>query len=141
MQSQSSNLPGRTADDPQDTSGSDATRSTPHEPGEDNPTGASMRRALDDADEIGRRTADAAQGYFQEAKGKASAAAQAGKAYAENAVNAAGKKIDDMKDQAAALQQRSMQFVADEPLKAVACAAAAGGVLTALLMSWSRARR
>lgn len=100
-----------------------------------------MRRALDDADEIGRRTADAAQGYFQEAKGKANAAAQAGKAYAENAVNAAGKKIDDMKDQAAALKQRGMQFVADEPLKAVACAAAAGGVLTAVLMSLRRSRR
>jgi len=149
MQSQSSNLPAGIADSAQTTSGSDAPPSNVPEPGDsggltsssDGATTASMRRALDDADEVGRRTADATLGYLQEAKIKASAAAQAGKTYAESAVNAAGRKIDDMKDQAAELRQRGMQFVADEPLKAVACAAAAGGVLTAVLMSWMRGRR
>ena len=100
-----------------------------------------VRRATEDADSMGRKAADAAQGYLQDAQAKASAAAQAGKAYAKDAVNAAGKKIDSMKGQAADLKQRGMQFASDEPMKAVAYAAAGSAVLTAILISLMRGRR
>ena len=84
---------------------------------------------------------DANQGYLQEAKAKVSVAAQTGKAYAQDAVNAAGKKIDGMNDQAADLKQRGVQFAADEPMKAVAYAAAGSAVLTAVLLTLMRGRR
>ncbi|MBT2326174.1 hypothetical protein J7E62_27990 [Variovorax paradoxus] len=88
-----------------------------------------------------RRAADATQGYLQDAKANASAATQTGKTFAQDVVNAAGKKIDSMKGQAADLKQRSMQFAADEPMKAVAYAAAGSAVLTAVLLSLMRGRR
>jgi len=100
-----------------------------------------VRRATEDADSMGRKASDAAQGYLQDAQAKASAAAQAGKTYAKDAVNAAGKKIDSMKGQAADLKQRGMQFASDEPMKAVAYAAAGSAVLTAVLLSLMRGRR
>ena len=106
--------------------------------------GESMRRAGEDADDFGRKAANAAnaaEGYLQDAKTRAADAAQKGKAYAQEAVNAAGKKIDGMKDQAASLKQRGIQFAADEPLKAVAYATAGGAVLTALLLSFMRGSR
>jgi hypothetical protein len=66
---------------------------------------------------------------------------QAGKAYAQDAVNAAGKKIESMQGQAADLKQRSVQFAADEPMRAVVYAAAGSAVLTAVLLLWMRGRR
>jgi len=107
----------------------------------DDATGASMRRALEDADDVGRRTSDPKLSYLQDAKSQVSAAAHAGKVYAQDAVNAAGKKIEDMKGQAAELKQRGMQFAAEEPMKTVAFAAAAGALLTAVLLSSMRSRR
>lgn len=107
----------------------------------DRAAGASMRRALDDADEVGRMTADAEPHHQEKPESKAAAALKAGKSYAESAVNSAGRKMEDVKYQAAELKQRGMQYVAHEPWKAAACAAAAGGVLTAMLMSWVRGRR
>ncbi|GAA4357009.1 hypothetical protein GCM10023165_50500 [Variovorax defluvii] len=103
--------------------------------------GASMQRAMDDVDQVGRLTTDAGPGASRNPESRAGAAVQAGKAYAKSAVNSAGKKMEDVKTHAAELKQRGMQFVADEPWKAAACAAAAGGVLTAALMSWMRGRR
>jgi hypothetical protein len=102
---------------------------------------ASMRGAREEADSFGRRAADATSGYLQDAKAKASATVQAGKEYAQDAVNAAGKKIDSVKGQAAEMKQRGMQFAADEPMKAVVYAAAGSAVLTALLLTWMRGRR
>jgi len=102
---------------------------------------ASMRGAREEADSFGRRAADATSGYLQDAKAKASATVQAGKEYAQDAVNAAGKKIDSVKGQAAEMKQRGMQFAADEPMKAVVYAAAGSAVLTALLVTWMRGRR
>lgn len=102
---------------------------------------ASMRGAREEADSFGRKAADATSGYLQDAKAKASATVQAGKEYAQDAVNAAGKKIDSVKGQAAEIKQRGMQFAADEPVKAVVYAAAGSAVLTALLLTWMRGRR
>lgn len=109
-----------------------------HQPGDDS---VAMRNAREDADSFGRKAADATQGYLQDAKAKASATVQAGKDYAKDAVNAAGKKIDSVKDQAAELRQRGMQFAADEPMKAVAYAAAGSAIVTAVLLTLMRGRR
>ncbi len=103
--------------------------------------GASMRKATEDADSFGRSAADATQGYLQDVKAKASSTVEAGKSYAQDAVNAAGKKIDSMKGQAADLKQRGTQFATDEPMKAVAYAAAGSAVVTAVLMTLMRRRR
>ena len=147
MQSQSSDLRG-TPDSEKNVSGFDDPPSNTPAAGDldgpsspDGATGASMQRALADADEVGRLTDDATPRDLEEPESKASAAAPAGKTYAESAVNSAGKKMEDVKHHAAELKRRGMQFVANEPLKAAACAAAAGGVLTAVLMSWMRGRR
>ena len=147
MESNSSN-PRTEPADAQDTGGSsNSAWSAARDPGQSAQTGqtsdragAVVRRDTEDADNLGHR-ADAAQCYLQDAKAKVGAVAQTGKAYAQDAVNAAGKKIDDMKGQAADLKQRGMQFAADEPMKAVACAAAGSAVLTAVLLSLMRGRR
>ena len=100
-----------------------------------------MRRAGEDADNFARDAADTAQGILRDAKSKVDAAAQTGKAYAQDAVNAASKKIDGMKGQAADLKQRGIQLGADEPMKALAYVAAGSAVLTAVLLTWMRGRR
>ena len=116
----------------------------PGQTGRDSQTGkddASIRSAREDADSFGRKAADATQGYLQDAKAKASATVQAGKEYAQDAISATGQKIDRVKSQATDLKQRGMQFAADEPMKAVAYAAAGGAALTAVLMTLIRGRR
>ena len=99
-----------------------------------------MRGARKGADSFGRKATDTAQSYLQDARTTASATVQAGKEYAQDAVNAAGKKIDSVKDGATNLKQRGVQFAADEPMKAVAYAAAGSAVLTAVLLIWMRGR-
>ncbi len=149
MESNSSNSLTETVGVHDNSSGSsDSAWSDTREPGRPNQTsqtsdgvGASMRRAAEDADNLGRTSLDATQGYLQDVKAKVGAAAQTGKTYAQDAVNAAGKKLDGMKDQAADLKQRGMQFAADEPMKAVAYAAAGSAVLTAVLLALMRGRR
>ena len=100
----------------------------------------SMHKGMQDGSP-GRTAAGAAQGYLHDAKTRASAEAEPGKAYAQAAVNAAGKKIHDVKGKAADLKERGMQFAAEEPMKAVAYAAAGSAVVTALLMTLVRGRR
>lgn len=102
---------------------------------------ASLRSSVGAAKDIGRDAIDSARGYAQDAKETAKHAAESGRAYAKDAVNAAGKKIDDLKDQAAQLKAKGAQFVADDPMKAVAYAAAGSAVLTAVLLSLMRGRR
>ena len=102
---------------------------------------ASMRLAGEDADDVGRKTADSAEGYLNDFQAKAADVAQQGKAYAKDAVNAAGNKVETMKTQAADLKKRGIQLAAADPMKAVAYAAAGSAVLTALLISFTRGRR
>ncbi|MDM0049703.1 hypothetical protein [Variovorax sp. J22R115] len=150
MESNSLSPPTDTGDARESTEGSsNAAWSDTREagqPSQGGPTGggaddASMRKAREDADTFGRKAADATQDSLQQVQAKADGVVQAGKAYAQDAVNAAGKKIDSMKGQAADLKQRSLQFAAHEPMKAVAYAAAGSAVLTAVLLSWMRGRR
>ncbi|RZL48823.1 MAG: hypothetical protein EOP71_03655 [Variovorax sp.] len=71
-----------------------------------------------------------------DAKDIASDAADSTRTYAANAVNAAGKKITDLKHKAADLQSASVQYVGDEPVKSVLIAAAGGALLTALFIKF-----
>jgi hypothetical protein len=100
----------------------------------DEEDGASMRQAMD-ADSVGRESADTTP---IDLRAVVTGVLQAGKAYAQDAVNAAGQKIDSLKDQAGELRQRGSQFAAEEPMKAMAYAAAGGAALAALLLSLRR---
>ncbi|MDM0109232.1 hypothetical protein QTH97_30135 [Variovorax sp. J22R24] len=91
--------------DAQEISGrwSDSAWSEPREPGQHSQTsqtgdgtGASIRRATEDADSFGRKATDSTEGYLHIAKTEARAAAQTGKSYVRDAVNAAGNKIVGM---------------------------------------------
>lgn len=103
--------------------------------------GASMRRSMDAADAVGRNAANAAQGCLQDAEDKAGSVADSAKTYARNAVDAAGQKIQGMKEQAADLRAKGQRYVMDEPIKAIICAAAGGALVTALLIALSAPRR
>ncbi|MDM0078625.1 hypothetical protein QTH90_29755 [Variovorax sp. J2P1-59] len=129
METTSTNLQAEGAEARKD-GGTDAGRSPMDSNSFDTQSGSTFRTAP-----------DATQDYLQDAKSKASAAVETGKAYAQAAVNAAGKKIDDVKGQAADLKQRGVEYAAQEPMKAVAIAAAGSAVVTALLMTLMRARR
>lgn len=63
-----------------------------------------------------------------------------GKEYAQNAVNAAGKKLTAAKEQMGKAAEQGTQYVAEQPGRAVAIAAAGGVILGALLMSAMRGR-
>lgn len=103
--------------------------------------GASMRRSMDAADAVGRNAANAAQGCLQDAEDSAGSVADSAKTYARNAVDAAGQKIQGMKEQAADLRAKGQRYVMDEPIKAIICAAAGGALVTALLIALSAPRR
>jgi ElaB/YqjD/DUF883 family membrane-anchored ribosome-binding protein len=96
-------------------------------------------------------TSGSAQPINQTAEEKANAAELArqaarqvidsGKEYAQNAVNAAGKKLTAAKEQMGRAAEQGTHYVAEQPGRAVAIAAAGGVILGALLMSAMRSRR
>ncbi|VTU23884.1 hypothetical protein H6CHR_02081 [Variovorax sp. PBL-H6] len=64
-----------------------------------------------------------------------------GKEYAQNAVNAAGKKLTSAKEQMGKAAEQGTQYMSEQPGRAVAIAAAGGAILGALLVSAMRSRR
>jgi ElaB/YqjD/DUF883 family membrane-anchored ribosome-binding protein len=64
-----------------------------------------------------------------------------GKEYAQNAVNAAGKRLSAAKEQMGRAADQGTQYVSQQPGRAVAIAAAGGAILGALLVSAMRSRR
>ena len=89
-----------------------------------------------DAVAAGVELLDTAKGLAADAKDIASDAAETTRTYASGAVNAAGKKITDLKHKAADLQDASVRYVGDEPVKSVLIAAAGGALLTALFIKF-----
>lgn len=95
-------------------------------------------------------TSGSAQPINQTAQEKANAAELArqaarqvidsGKEYAQNAVNAAGQKLTAAKEQMGRAAEQGTHYVAEQPGRAVAIAAAGGVILGALLMSAMRGR-
>jgi len=96
----------------------------------------SLRPSIEDAKATGREAVDTAKGLVEDVKDVASDAADTTRGYASGAVNAAGKKITDLKHKAADLQSASVQYVGDEPVKSVLIAAAGGALLTALFIKF-----
>jgi ElaB/YqjD/DUF883 family membrane-anchored ribosome-binding protein len=64
-----------------------------------------------------------------------------GKEYAQNAVNAAGKRLSAAKEQVGRVADQGTQYVSEQPGRAVAIAAAGGAILGALLVTAMRSRR
>jgi ElaB/YqjD/DUF883 family membrane-anchored ribosome-binding protein len=75
------------------------------------------------------------------AKRAASQAVDSGKEYAQNAINAAGKKLTAAKEQMGRAAEQGNRYVSEQPARAVAIAAAGGAILGALLMTAMRSRR
>ena len=75
------------------------------------------------------------------AKRAASQAVDSGKEYAQNAINAAGKRLTSAKEQMGRAAGQGTQYVSEQPARAVAIAAAGGAILGALLMTAMRSRR
>jgi hypothetical protein len=92
------------------------------------------------AEETGQieRDAAAARETAADAKDVASGAANAGRAYARDAVNSAGKKIDHWKGQFDSATEYCSKFIADEPVRAVWMAAIASSLLTAFVVTSMR---
>ncbi|AMM25990.1 hypothetical protein AX767_17740 [Variovorax sp. PAMC 28711] len=62
-------------------------------------------------------------------------AADTGRAYAKDAVNATGKKIDSVKSQLSQTTDALTKAIHDEPVKAVLITAVVSSVLTALVIA------
>ena len=101
----------------------------------------SIRPSIEDAQATGREGLDTLRGIAGDARDIAGDAAATGRAYAKDAVNAAGKKLHDAEGRVQRARDACTQFIADEPVKASLIAAASGAVLTTLLMSALRGRR
>jgi ElaB/YqjD/DUF883 family membrane-anchored ribosome-binding protein len=87
---------------------------------------------------LGHDAASAARSYVRDARQTGKDAIETGRAYAKDAVNAAGKKVADIKDQLSTARKQSEQYIMDQPVRATLIAAAGGAVLTALLVSFMR---
>lgn len=98
----------------------------------------SLQDSADDARVLGQDAASAARSYARDARQTGKDAIETGRAYAQGAVNAAGKKVADIKDQLLTARKQSEQYIMDQPVRATLIAAAGGAVLTALLVSFMR---
>ncbi|MEJ8827166.1 hypothetical protein WKW80_35150 [Variovorax humicola] len=80
-----------------------------------------------------RKTAEAAANTVEGAKRTARAAVDTGRAYAKDAVDAAGKAIGKAKTRANRLTSQTSEYVVGQPMRAVGIAAAAGFLLAVVL--------
>lgn len=85
--------------------------------------------------------ADAARGIASDAQDVAADAVDTGKAYAENAVNQAGKKIVSFEERAAQWHASCTKRISADPVKSVLLAAAGGALLAGLLLAFDRSDR
>ncbi|MBT2323655.1 hypothetical protein J7E62_15000 [Variovorax paradoxus] len=68
-------------------------------------------------------------------------AIDSGKGYAQNAINATGRKLTAATEQMGRAAEQGTRYVSEQPARAVAIAAAGGAILGALLMAATRSRR
>lgn len=94
-----------------------------------------------DAKQAVADAAGTAKGYAQEAKETAKTVLNAGRAYSQNAVDAAGDKLGELKGKMAQAKEKGTRYVVDQPMQSVLIAAAGGAMLTALFLSAMRATR
>ncbi|MDM0042003.1 hypothetical protein QTH89_01000 [Variovorax sp. J22G21] len=98
---------------------------------------ATANEAIDSA----RNFAQASKGIAADAVSSLRGSAQDARQVGQDVVDAAGRKIDDIKAQVDSARRQGEQYVADQPVRAALMAAAGGAVLTALLISWMRGGR
>lgn len=103
--------------------------------------------ALDTADTIKSAAADVAGQARQSASQVASQVQQAGaktveatRAYARDAVDSAGRKVDDVKSQLETARATATQYINEDPVRAVTIAAIGSAILTAVLLGLTRRR-
>ncbi|MBT2325163.1 hypothetical protein J7E62_22795 [Variovorax paradoxus] len=108
-------------------------------------------RFTEDAETMGGEALLAAQGYAQGSgrtgsdaaasiRADAEEAADTGRTYAKDAVNATGRKLRDFRGRLDDAKASCARYVADQPVRSTLVAAAAGALLTTLLLSLVRGR-
>ena len=98
----------------------------------------SPKQMAEETGQIERDAVAAARETVSDATEVASSAARTGRAYAKDAVNSAGKKIDHWKGQFDSATEYCSKFIADEPVRAVWMAAIASSLLTAFVVTSMR---
>lgn len=93
--------------------------------------------ASDAASQFRSSSADLAD-QAQQAGGKV---ADATKAYAKDAVDAAGRKVSDVKSQLETAKVNATEYINDDPVRAVKIAAIGGAMLSAALVMLTRRSR
>lgn len=103
--------------------------------------------ALETADTIKTTASDVTEQVQQSASKVVVQVQQAGtkaveatRAYARDAVDSAGRKVDDMKSQLETIRLTATQYINEDPIRAVTIAAIGSAILTALLLSLTRRR-
>ena len=87
------------------------------------------------ASDLARDVAMSRNGYSSESKTSGRQALESAKAYAREAVSAAGDKVGGLKAKAGELKDQGSHYVAEQPVRSVLMAAAGGAALTALLVA------
>ncbi|RZL90032.1 MAG: hypothetical protein EOP82_17100 [Variovorax sp.] len=101
----------------------------------------SIRTSLEDAKETGKQAADTLAGLSGDAKDMAKDAVDTGRAYAQNAVNATGRKIRDFNGRMRDARESCLRTIAEQPVRSTLIAAAGGAALMALLLGLMRGER
>ena len=101
----------------------------------------SPHQAAEGAEQFGHAASNNAKEIASDLKQVAGEAAATTRAYAKDAVNAAGKKIQDLKGQAGQSTDYIVKAINEDPVKAVLIAAAVSSVVTAVLLSATRSSR
>ena len=93
------------------------------------------------AEDAKRTVVGPAQGFANEAERTASAAADTGRAYARQAINAAGRKIGGVSARADQIRKKGAAYVMDQPVRSVFMSAVGAAAITALLIAAMRGGR
>jgi len=101
----------------------------------------SPHQAAEGAEQFGHAASNNAKEIASDLKQVAGEAAATTRAYAKDAVNAAGKKIEDLKGQVGQSTDYIVKAINEDPVKAVLIAAAVSSVVTAVLLSATRSSR
>jgi len=105
------------------------------------------RAALDTVDTIKTAASDVSEQAWQSTSQVVSQVQQAGskvveatQTYARDALDLAGRKVDDVKSQLETARITATQYINEDPIRAVTMAAIGSAVLTAVLISLTRRR-
>jgi len=97
-----------------------------------------IKTAAGDVAGQAQQSASKVVGQVQQASQKAM---EATRAYAKDAVDSAGRKVDDMKSQLEMARASATEYINDDPVRAVKMAAIGSALLTAVLIRMTRRTR